>query len=122
MIRSRAAILFLPLLVGLAACSGDDDGDSSATTTAAGATSTTVAEAPAAVSEDDAIEIARDHVSEQDPDYELDAAFPVVRDHSDTYEISFPRDAEGAVALVGGEPHVVVDKATGDVVDYWWTA
>lgn len=128
MTRRRTVLAAGMALVGLggagalAACSGgggDGDGAAGTTTSAAAMDTTASTLAPAGgITEDRAIEIAREAVAAEEPGFDFDATFPVVREHGETYEISFPNRSPGAV---GGEPHVVVDRVSGEVVDDWWT-
>lgn len=77
-----------------------------------------VATDPSVISEARAIAIARAWVVEGDSTFDFATRFDIVRDHGDTYEISFPRRAPTAF---GGEPHVIVDKTTGEIVNSWHT-
>lgn len=73
---------------------------------------------PGVISETKAIAIARAWVVGGDGTFDFAMRFDIVRDHGAAYEISFPRRAPNAF---GGEPHVIVDKTTGEVVDSWYT-
>ncbi len=112
-------IVALAVAALVAACSGDDDGGASTTSSSAGSESSAATSTTAAgISEKEAVEAARRALAESDPDFDFDATRVHVSETADTYDISFvPVDLTGP----GGEPHVVIDRTTGDVIETYLT-
>jgi Zn-dependent metalloprotease len=77
-----------------------------------------VSETGSAVSETEAIEIARARVEDDDPSIDMAERRAVVIEDGDVYDVAFPRIAPPGP---GGEPHVLVDRRTGEVVDTYRT-
>lgn len=104
-----------------AACSGGDDRDEGAGTSPPAPTSTGAAEpstAPPGITPTEAIEIARAEWREIDPSFDVAATRPEVTPANGTYDVALvPLEIEGP----GGEPHVVVDATTGEVLDAYQT-
>lgn len=119
---SRHAWMIIALVVSalLAACSGDGDGDGASTTSssAGSASGAVTSTTEPGISEDEAVEAARRSLAESDPDFDFSVTRVHVAASDDTYDISFvPVDLTGP----GGEPHVVIDRATGAVVETYLT-
>lgn len=113
--RCVIASLVSVMLAAVACSGGEGDDDGLPSTTAGDATTST---GVAGISEEEAIEIARAQVEADDPAFDFRLTRPVVVSSGDTFDVSFPEtELEGR----GGEPHVVVDQATGDVVDTFLT-
>jgi hypothetical protein len=110
-------IIAIAAVTAFAVGSCSDDGDD----TGGRATSTAAAPATArddGISQEDAIAIAREAYGDEDPEFDFDDKFDFVSETAATYDISFPqRDPEGP----GGEPHVVIDRATGEVAEIYFT-
>jgi hypothetical protein len=112
-VKSRWAAGLLVTCV-LAACSGDDDGDSATTSVSQPSTTTAVA----GITQEEATEIAMAAVREDEADFDFTATYTVVVDEGAAFHVAFPaRDPD----TLGGEPHVIVDKATGDVLESYRT-
>jgi hypothetical protein len=114
----RLTIIAIAAVTALAvgACSDDGDSDESP-----GATSTAgppVTAQDDGISQDEAIAIAREAYRDEDPDFDFEDKFDFVSETATSYDISFPkREPEGP----GGEPHVVIERATGDVTEIYFT-
>jgi hypothetical protein len=109
--RSSTAALFLLAAIALGGCSGDDEGGGGSTPSSQVQTSTT--SIGVGISREQAVEIAMDAVREDEADFDFTATYTVVVDEGAAWHVAFPRRASGSV---GGEPHVVIDKGSGDVL------
>ena len=71
-----------------------------------------------------AVRTAVDHIrTSAGPEFDLSEHMILLREHEDTWEVSFPRrspDSAGRYTL-GGEPHVLISRATGEIVDVFDT-
>jgi hypothetical protein len=120
--RRIASALAAAVLVLLAAACTDDEGggdegpDGAPTTTPS--TATTVPTTATGISEEEALAIAVDHQQAEDPEFDVESTRPVVIREGDAYDVSFP---PANLTGRGGEPHVVVDRTTGEVVDAYVT-
>ena len=113
--RSMIGAVVMSVLAG--ACSGDDD-DTSATSSSAVASTGPATTTLAGITEAEAIDAARRAIADDDPGFDFDATRPHVAETDDTYDVSFvPIDLTGP----GGEPHAVVDRATGEVLELYKT-
>lgn len=100
------------------ACSGGGDDDTSATSSSAVASTGPATTTPAGITEADAIDAARTAIADDDPGFDFDATRPHVAETDDTYDVSFvPIDLTGPA----GEPHAVVDRATGEILELYKT-
>ncbi len=107
----RALVVVVVAAVTLGAgCSGDDDDGSRPA-----ATTTSIA---AGITPDEAIEIAQRAWEAEDPDFDLSATRPTVGEAGGTYDVGF---VPVEITELGGEPHVVVDRVTGEVVETYRT-
>ena len=115
------ARLVVAALIGaapLGACSGGDDADTSATSVATAPSAASASTTAPGISEDEAIAAARSALAADDPGFDFDAARAHVRELAGTYDVSFvPIELTGP----GGEPHVVIDRMTGEVVETYLT-
>jgi hypothetical protein len=73
--------------------------------------------APTGISAGEAIEIAKQRV-EEDGVMSLDGRDTESEEESDSWHIYFPFTSH---EMRGGEPHVWVDKSSGDVIDIYYT-
>lgn len=79
---------------------------------------TTTAVPQSGIGEDEAIDIAKAAVAKDDPSFDLDQHRPIPHDLEDTWDVSFvPLEVTGN----GGEPHAVIDRATGEVIEVYRT-
>lgn len=118
-LRSGSMIVAVAVVASVlaGACSGDDDG-TSATSASAAASTGPATTAAAGITEAEAIDAARRAIAEDDPGFDFDATRPHVAETDDTFDVSFvPIDLTGPA----GEPHVVVDRATGEVLELYKT-
>jgi hypothetical protein len=115
-----AALLLAALALTGSACSDDDGADDPDSTSSTARMSITITgvTAPEGITEEEAIDIARRHQEDEDPEFDFAATRPVVIDTGDEFDVGFP-DAEPTGP--GGEPHVVVDQTTGEVTDSYLT-
>ena len=98
----------LVVVIALAACSGGHTSNNT--------TSTTVA--TGGITEARAIEIARAAWAKDHADFDFDSTRPEPDLVDGHFDVAFvPRVIKGP----GGEPHVVVDRATGKVLDVYRT-
>lgn len=111
--HSRSAMGFAVTLVAvlaLAACSGGDDDSVTKATTSA--TKTT------GIPEAEAIELAQQAWLEEEPGFSFEDTRAHVAEIGATYDISWiPADNDGP----GGEPHVVIDRVSGEALDVYRT-
>ena len=113
MTRSRcvvAAVAAVAVLGG--SCSSGGRADRAPATTTAGATAGPAQTADGGA-EQRAIEIARRAWAERDPKFDFAATRPEADPIAGTYDVAF---VPAVISGPGGEPHVVVDVATGKVV------
>jgi hypothetical protein len=69
------------------------------------------------INSDEAVKIAKERVL-ADGVMSLDGRTPVVKDEKDHWHVSFPIMLP---FVVGGEPHVFVDKASGSITKIYYT-
>ncbi len=112
--RRARMVLAAVLAIGACACSGGGEVETPSTTVAPGGATTTAA----GITEEEAIEIAREQVEEDDPEFDFDGTRPVVIPSGDTYDVAFPEQESTGH---GGEPHVVVDRSSGEVIETYLT-
>lgn len=117
--RLIAALVASTLAVVTVACSGDEPAENDPSTTSAPVDATPASSTTqAGITEAEAIEIARRQQEQDDPDFDFESTRPVAIASDDTYDVSFPpAEPEGP----GGEPHVVVDRTTGEVIETYLT-
>lgn len=104
-----AAVLMAALLV---ACTDDED------PSAEPPSSTETQVTSESLSQDDAIEIARSELEGTFPEYDLSGREPNVLVKGENYEVSFPVLDE---AVATGEPHIVINRQTGEIVERFLT-
>lgn len=119
--RSVRLAIAVCLLVGasgaVVACS-DDEGGSHPTTIANDSTTSSTDTTVEGISEEEAIEIATEAMQDDDPDFDVAATRPSVLRTAETYDVAFvPVPIEGP----GGEPHIVVDRISGEVTEIYHT-
>lgn len=112
--RARIVLAALLLTSGAGACSGGGEVESPSTITISDGATTTAA----GITEAAAIEIAREQVEADDPEFDFEGTRPVVIPSGDTYDVAFPEEEPTGP---GGEPHVVVDRSTGEVIETYLT-
>jgi hypothetical protein len=113
--RIVGPLLAVLLALTTGACSSDDEAGKAEPSTEPTAENT---DTVGGITEAEAIDIARQRAEDDDPGFDFDSSRPVVIPSGDTYDISFP--AEDLLGP-GGEPHVVVDRSTGEVVTTYRT-
>jgi ABC-type glycerol-3-phosphate transport system substrate-binding protein len=116
MTRVRLGVLAV-IVTTAAACSG---GGSASHTQSKPSTTSTVASTgkTSGISEQRAAEIAIAAWAKEDPSFDASMVRPEADAIADTYDVALvPREITGP----GGEPHVVVDRRTGDVVRTYQT-
>jgi len=89
-------------------CSSGNGADRAPVSTTTGPTT-----AAGGISEERAIEIARRAWADTDPKFDFAATRPEADPIAGTYDVAF---VPAVITGPGGEPHVVVDRATGKVV------
>ena len=103
------------------ACSGGDGdggGKRSATSSDIAASTAAPTTHKAGISEEEAIASARSAIAAEYPELDLDATRAHVSETAGAYDVSFvPVDLAGP----SGEPHAVVDRQTGEVLDTYRT-
>lgn len=110
-----AAVLVAALVSG--SCSDGDDAGGPAAPVATTVPSTGTVPA-AGITEEDAIAIAAEAWRTEDPGFEVADTRPSVRATAEAYDVAF---VPVPVAGPGGEPHVVVDRSTGEVIERYRT-
>lgn len=114
--RVAAGVAATALLLSVAGgCRGDDNSVTPSTT---GATTGTTAQTSPTLSQDKAIEIARAEVLAAFPDYDLTERRANVLVKGDNYEVSFPIVDR---VVHAGEPHIVLNRRTGEIVERFMT-
>jgi hypothetical protein len=105
----RLGALGAAMALALMACSSGDGGGHRTESTA----TTRASARPNGISEARAIEIALDAWKQEDPTFDGTSVRPEADPIAETYDVALvPKVITGP----GGEPHVVVDRATGKVV------
>lgn len=69
------------------------------------------------ITSDQAIKIAEERVK-SDGVMSMDGRFPVAKSEKDNWHVSFPISLP---FVLGGEPHVIVDKASGKIIEVYYT-
>lgn len=69
------------------------------------------------ISSDDAVKLAKQRV-QADGVMSLDGRTTVVKEEQDYWHISFPISSPN---VIGGEPHVLIDKASGAITRVYYT-
>lgn len=72
---------------------------------------------PTGITAEEAMETARQRV-EADGVMSLDGRDTEVEEEADSWHICFPYTSD---EIFGGEPHVFVDKSSGEVIDIYYT-
>ena len=119
--RSLVALTIVALVALLGSCSGDDASSTTSTASTSGGDtpgSASTATTEPWISEDEAVAAARRALAAEDPDFDFDVTRVHVSRLGGSYDISFvPTELTGP----GGEPHVVIDRATGEVLETYLT-
>lgn len=116
--RHTVALTIVALVALLVSCSGDDASSTAATTGGSASSAASASTTEPGVSEEEAVAAARSALTDEDPDFDFDATRVHVSRIEGDYDVSFvPVDLAGP----GGEPHVVIDSATGEVLETYLT-